>query len=156
MKVRALLAAGVLVVAAPTAASAVWGGEPDGDGHPNVGAFFFDFDDSGTISGDDLICTGSYVGTHFDHDVFLTAGHCLPPPEEGIPPEALSVSFDPDVSDGVASLIVVEEFHVMPGIGHDRGDLKDLGVLLMPPGSVDAAFDSPRRSSCRPKAISTT
>lgn len=28
----------------------------------------------------------------------------------------------------------------MPGFGHDRSDLRDLGVLLLPAGSVSAAF----------------
>lgn len=143
MRFRVLVAAGALLVGAPTSAVAVWGGVPDGEDHPSVGAMFGDFDEDGTISSDELVCSGSFAGTHGDHDVFLTAGHCLPPPEFDFPPEALSVSFDPDLRDGVASPIVVEEYHVMPGFGHDRGDLKDLGVLLVPAGSVDAAFDSP-------------
>ncbi|MFK5636132.1 hypothetical protein ACI3EQ_16340, partial [Ornithinimicrobium sp. LYQ103] len=60
MKVRAVVAAGALVLAAPTSAVAVWGGTPDGDDHPSVGGMFYDFDGSGTISGDELGCSGSY------------------------------------------------------------------------------------------------
>jgi hypothetical protein len=104
---------------------------------------YYDGDQDGTIIADELVCSGSYAGTHYGHDVFLTAGHCLPPPEFATAPEEISVSFDTDLRDGVSSPITVQAFNVMPGFGHDRGDLKDLGVLLMPPGSVDAAFGSP-------------
>lgn len=90
---------------------------------------------------DDL--SGSHAGTHYGHDVFLTAGHCSPPAEFEIPAAALAVSYDTDASDGVASPIQVEEYHVMPGFGRDLGDLRDLGVLLLPAGSVDAAFGPP-------------
>lgn len=143
MKARTLLAAGALIVVAPAPAAAVWGGTPDGNDHPSVGAMYYDGDQDGTTIADELVCSGSYAGTHYGHDVFLTAGHCLPPPEFPVAPHELSVSFDGDLRDGVSSPIAVQAFHVMPGFGHDRGDLKDLGVLLMPPGSVDAAFGSP-------------
>jgi len=123
----------------PASALAVWGGAPDGDGHPSVGAMYFDFDGSGTIEFYELICSGSYAGPSIDgqHDVFLTAGHCPPPAEAGIPAFLLHVSFDNDGKDGFDSLIPAEEYHVMPGFGHDLGDLRDLGVLLLPAGSVD-------------------
>lgn len=132
-----------LTLLLPASAGAVWGGQPDGDDHPSVGAMFFDPDQDGEIEAFQLICSGSHAGTHNGYDVFLTAGHCLPPAEEGIPAVALAVSYASDVSDGVASPIQVEEYHVMPGFGHDRGDLRDLGVLLLPAGSVDDAFGSP-------------
>lgn len=131
------------MVVAPAPAVAVWGGEPDGDDHPSVGAMFYDADGDGSVGAADLVCSGAFAGTHYGHDVFLTAGHCLPPPEFAIPPEAGRVSFDPDLRDGVASSIALQEYHVMPGFGHDRGDLRDLGVLLLPAGSVEAAFGSP-------------
>lgn len=131
------------MVLAPAPAVAVWGGAPDGDDHPSVGAMFFDADLDGSVTSADLVCSGAYAGTHYGNDVFLTAGHCLPPPEFGIPPQAGRVSFDTDLRDGVAASIPLEAYHVMPGFGHDRGDLRDLGVLLLPAGSVDAAFASP-------------
>lgn len=140
MKVRALIAAVALVVAAPSSALAVWGGEFDGDGHPNVGGMYYDFEPDGVLMAFELVCSGSFAGTHDGYDVFLTAGHCLPPPEFGIPAEALHVSFDPDLSDGVASPIEAEEYHIMPGFGRNSGDPKDLGVLLLAAGAVEDAF----------------
>ena len=129
-----------LMLLVPGSALAVWGGAPDGNDHPNVGAMYFDFDGSGSIEFFELICSGSYAGvSHDGYDVFLTAGHCLPPAELGIPPFLLNVSFDDDGSDGVAGLISVVSYHQMRGFGHDLGDLHDLGVLLLPPGSVAAA-----------------
>ncbi|HSJ34166.1 MAG TPA: trypsin-like serine protease [Acidimicrobiia bacterium] len=140
---RAAIAAIALTLVLPATAGAVWGGAPDGNDHPSVGAMYFDFDQSGTIDFFELVCSGSHAGTHNGYDVFLTAGHCLPPAELGIPAAALAVSYDSDGSDGVASPISAEQYHVMPGFGHDLGDLRDLGVLLLPAGSVDAAFGSP-------------
>lgn len=140
-KLAVLLFAMILMV--PGAALAVWGGAPDGNGHPSVGAMYFDFDNDGNVVVFDLICTGSYAGPSKDgqHDVFLTAGHCLPPAELGIPPFLLKVSFDNNESDIFPDTpITVDEYHQMPGFGHDRGDLHDLGILLLPSGSVQAAF----------------
>jgi hypothetical protein len=99
---------------------------------------YFDFDGSGEIEFYELICSGSYTGPSLDgsHDVFLTAGHCLPPAEPRLPPFLQNVSFDNDGKDGFDSLIQVEEYHQMPGFGHDLGDLRDLGVLLLPAGSA--------------------
>jgi hypothetical protein len=48
------------------------------------------------------------------------------------------VSFDGDGRDGVSSPIVVSEYHQMPGFFHDFGDPHDLGILLLPAGSVPA------------------
>ena len=76
--------------------------------------------------------------SHDGFDVFLTAGHCLPPAELGIPAFLLQVSFDEDGSDGVAGLITVESYHQMPGFGRDLGDLRDLGIMLLPRGSAAA------------------
>jgi hypothetical protein len=140
-KLALVLFAMVLVV--PGTALGVWGGTPDGNAHPSVGAMYFDGDNDGSVLVYDLICSGSYAGPSKDgqHDVFLTAGHCLPPAELGIPPFLLKVSFDDNGADIVPDApITVAEFHQMPGFGHDRGDLHDLGILLLPAGSVAAAF----------------
>lgn len=133
----------VVILVAPVAAFGVWGGEPDGNDHPSVGAMYFDFDNDGEVVVYDLICSGSYAGPSKDgqHDVFLTAGHCLPPAELEIPAFLLKVSFDDNGTDIVPdSPITVAEFHQMPDFGHDRGDFHDLGILLLPAGSVEAAF----------------
>lgn len=127
-----------VAVLMPATAFAVWGGSTD-TAHPGVGAMYFDFMGGGEPIIDGLICSGSYAGESKDgaHDVFLLAGHCLPPPDSGIGPEALYVSFDNNSSksstaDLVSDPIQVEEFHQMPGFGHDRGDSHDLAVLLLP------------------------
>lgn len=131
----------VLAVALPTAAHAVWGGQDD-FAHPGVGAMYFDFMGNGVAVADGLVCSGSYAGRSRNgaNDVFLTAGHCLPPAELGIPASALLVSFDRDARDGVSSPIKAVSYHQMPGFGHDLGDLRDLGILLLPAGSVPAGL----------------
>lgn len=141
----ALLAAvtAIAMVLGTSAAFGVWGGELDGDAHPSVGAMYFDGDVDGVVVVDDLICSGSYAGPSKDgeHDVFLTAGHCLPPAELGLPPFLLKVSFDNNEDDPFpATPITVEEYHQMPGFGHDSGDLHDLGILLLPRASVEANY----------------
>jgi hypothetical protein len=136
-----LMAAGVVLT--PITADAVWGGELDGDRHPAVGVVYFDGDGDGVVSVFDGVCSLGYVGPSADghHDVVLTAAHCLPPPEENLPPELVVVSFDNNEEDDIADTpIRVEGWEQMPGFGHDRGDLRDLGVFLLPAGSVAEAF----------------
>ena len=136
---RVALLAAVLAVALPGAAFAVWGGQQD-FAHPGVGAIYFDFTGNGAIEADELICSGSYAGRSKSgaNDVFLTAGHCLPPADAGIPANEVFVSFDGDGRNGVTGLIALSSYHQMPGFGHDSGDLHDLGILLLPAGSVPA------------------
>ena len=130
-----------LVTALPATALAVWGGAED-LAHPSVGALYFDFMDTGVAVPDGLVCSGSYAGESKDgqHDVFLTAGHCLPPAELGIAPADLLVSFDPDGRNGVSGAIEVSAYHQMPGFGRNLGDLRDLGILLLPVGSVSSGI----------------
>ena len=134
------LALGALV---PASAWGVWGGTLDTTQHPQVGAMYFDFEGGGTPVIEGLICSGSYAGESRDgrNDVFLLAGHCLPSPADGVDPGDLYVSFDSNaastgVSDPVSAPIQVVSYHQMPGFGHDRGDLRDLAVLLLPDDSV--------------------
>lgn len=131
----------VLSIALPATAHAVWGGQEDLT-HPSVGAMYFDFMGNGVAVPDGLVCSGSYAGRSSNgaNDVFLTAGHCLPPAELGIPASALLVSFDRDGRNGVSSPIAVSAYHQMPGFGRDLGDLRDLGILLLPAGSVGAGI----------------
>ena len=140
----------VLTLLLPGTALAVWGGTPDGTDHPGIGAMYFDFDGSGEIEVTDLNCSGSYAGPTKagyeggPYDVFLLAGHCLPPAFFGIPAQALFVSYDnnegaADIFDTVSGLIQGQEYHQMPGFGQNRGDLRDLGVILLPAGSAGGA-----------------
>ena len=130
----------------PAGASGVWGGTLD-TAHPQVGAMYFDYEGTGQPRIDGIICSGSFAGDSRDglHDVFLLAGHCLPSAADGIPAGALFVSFsnNASVTDThalVSSPIQVQEYHQMPGFGHDRGDLRDLGVLLLPKDSVPSGI----------------
>jgi hypothetical protein len=134
------LAALMLALAAlllPAGASGVWGGTLDTT-HPQVGAMYVDFDGSGTWTLDELVCSGSYAGTarNSANGVFLTAGHCIPPAELGIPAAALRVSFSNNASAAsldtqISNPISVASYHQMPGFGHDLGDFHDLGILLL-------------------------
>lgn len=147
-----LLAMAAGLALTPITAHAVWGGELDGDRHPAVGVVYFDGDGDGVVSVFDGVCSLGYLGPSIDgsHDVVLTAGHCLPPPEENIPTELVFVSFDNNEDDEVPDTpIQVSGWEQMPGWGHDRGDLRDLGVFLLPPGSVPAAFPAAAASPVR-------
>jgi hypothetical protein len=130
-----------LAAALPTTALAVWGGQED-VAHPGVGAMYFDVLGNGVAVPDGLVCSGSYACRSKDgrHDVFLTAGHCLPPAELEIPAADLLVSFDRDARNGVPGPIEVSAYHQMPGFGRNLGDLRDLGILLLPAGSVAAGI----------------
>ena len=139
---RIALAAAVLAVSLPATALAVWGGTTDVT-HPGVGAMYFDFMDTGVAVPAGLVCSGSYAGPSSGRDARrLPDGGALPAArfELGIPPSALIVSFDGDGTNGVSGQIKVSEYHQMPGFGHDAGDLHDLGILLLPAGSVGAGI----------------
>ncbi len=144
-----IAAATALVLTAlliPASASGVWGGALD-TAHPQVGAMYFDYEGTGEPRIDGQICSGSYAGESKDgrNDVFLTAGHCMPPPELGIPASDIYVSFDSNASssdphDLVSSPIQVQSYHLMPGFGHHAGDPRDIGILLLPKDSVPASL----------------
>jgi hypothetical protein len=144
--VRRLFALAAVLAALPASAWAVWGGSLD-TAHPQVGAMYYDYAGTDVPTVDGLICSGSYAGESKDglNDVFLLAGHCLPAPPDGIDPADLYVSFDSnasvtDIADPVSSPIQVSSFHQMPGFGHDLGDLRDLGILLLPDDSVPGSI----------------
>ena len=115
---------------------AVWGGQED-TAHPGVGAMYFDEDGDGVVTSETLGCSGSYAGPSKDGtaDVFLTAGHCIPPAELEIPASDIRVSFDRDGRNGVSGSVAALSYHQMPGFGHDFGDRRDLGILLLPRGT---------------------
>jgi hypothetical protein len=134
---RLSLAAGVLLATVPV--GAITNGVPDGNAHPIVGGLFADFDGNGTISGDELVCSGSYAGRSRDGgaDVFLTAAHCIEfGPDIGI--TQWYVSFDNSVldADGPTGLIASVDFAWDPLFFFRRSDGHDFGVVLLPAGSV--------------------
>lgn len=135
---RLAIAVVVLALLALTPnAWAVWGGQEDLT-HTGVGAMYFDEDGDGVVTAEWQVCTGSYAGRSKDggSDVILMAGHCVPPAEAGIPASALLFSFDRDARDGVSNTIAATSYHQMPGFGHDAGDRRDLGVVLLPARSA--------------------
>jgi hypothetical protein len=135
-----VLALSLLLVVAPEV-GAVWGGDADVD-PPQVGAMYFDGNNDQSVTADEGVCTGSYVGRSKDGDadVFLTAGHCIPPAEvaEMFPPERFYVSFDGDATDGVTGAIQVLAYQQMPGFNQSHGDAHDLGLVFLPAGSTGA------------------
>ena len=80
-----LLITGCLSFILASPASAIVGGQPDGDQHPSVG-LVTGYDETGLYYG----CSGTLIS----QTVFLTAAHCLPGVEVGQPDE-IRVSFDP-------------------------------------------------------------
>jgi len=122
--------------------SGVWAisnGVPDGNAHPAVGALYIDFDGNGTITGDELLCSGSYVGRTKDgaNDAFMTAGHCVAfAVSNNI--DRMYVSFDTRAFDpnGPVGVIASVAFHADPSFGHDNGNAFDFGIVLLPAGSV--------------------
>jgi hypothetical protein len=135
--VRCSVIAGALLAAAPV--GAITNGVPDGNAHPMVGGLFADFDGNGTISGDELLCSGSFAGRSKDGsaDVFLTAAHCIEfGPDIGI--TQWYVSFDNAVldADGPTGLIASIDFAWDPAFFFRVSDGRDFGVVLLPAGSV--------------------
>jgi len=129
-----------LVLSASMPAMGAWGGIPDGNQHPMVGAMYADFNEDQQITWDELVCSGSFAGPSKDggSQVFLTAGHCVAwAPDEGI--DSFWVSFDPDPQEGDGvpeGLIQASAFYWDPRFGHDASNCYDSAVLLLPTGSV--------------------
>jgi hypothetical protein len=110
----------MLIVAAITAvvslmvmpqAGGITFGEPDGNGHPNVGAMLANF------GGDDIpFCSGSLIAP----DVFLTAAHCIVgaeqiAEEEEVEP-SFSVSFDSELGEFPEGDFDIHEFDLAAGV----------------------------------------
>jgi secreted trypsin-like serine protease len=88
-KIVAALAA-ILVLLVPVAGASAQTGDaqPDGNGHPNVGALLAKRTD-GSLA---IICSGTLVSTR----VFLTAGHCTSYMENTLGQHDAFVTFDPN------------------------------------------------------------
>jgi hypothetical protein len=122
--------AAALLIALPV--GAISNGVPDGNGHPNVGALLADFNDDGTITGDEAFCSGSLIAA----GVFLTAGHCV----EFLDPsgiETIYVSFDSALLvGGPGALIPSTTWHFDPLFYSSFRAAHDIGVVLLPAGST--------------------
>jgi hypothetical protein len=110
MLIVAAMTAVVSLMVMPQAAGITFG-EPDGNGHPNVGAMLVNF------GGDDIpFCSGSLIAP----DVFLTAAHCIVgaeqiAEEEEVEP-SFSVSFDSELGEFPEGDFDIHEFDLAAGV----------------------------------------
>jgi secreted trypsin-like serine protease len=105
-----------------TVTLAITFGEPDGDGHPNVGAMIVLEPDGVKY----LYCSGTLIAP----DVFLTAAHCTAAAAAyGADPHDVFVTFDP-VYDEDATLHR-GTYYLNPNYGHDSHDLNDVAVIIL-------------------------
>lgn len=110
----------VLLVAAPLALAITFG-QPDGDGHPNVGAMLVEEPDGVKY----FYCTGTLIAPH----VFLTAAHCTAAAAAyGADPHDAYVTFDSDL-DG--AILLRGTYRLNPNYGHDMHDLHDVAVIIL-------------------------
>jgi hypothetical protein len=115
---RALALAGALLVslvAAPSAA-AITNGEPDGQGHPNVGGLVAP---EPYADGTWLYCSGTLIAP----TVFLTAAHCG---EDG---ERVRVTFDTAYEDGDRTY--AGTFEADPLYPGSQSDPHDIAVVVL-------------------------
>jgi V8-like Glu-specific endopeptidase len=105
--------AAFLLVAAP--AQAITYGQPDGNGHPNVGGLVSPTQYS---DGTWLYCSGTLISP----TVFLTAAHC----DEGTP--QVTVTFAPAYKAGDETY--TGAWYADPLYGHDQSDSHDIAVVV--------------------------
>ena len=117
--------------AVPRSPRPIVNGTPTGNLYPSVGALAFDYDDNGTIDGDDEWCTGSLISP----TVFLTAAHCVVTPYTP-PGSQFYVSFAPDLYANSAVFIKATGYAYDPEYGHDQANLHDLAVIFLPERST--------------------
>jgi hypothetical protein len=111
----------ILLIAVPLA-QAITFGQPDGDGHPNVGAMIV-LEPDGVMY---LYCSGTLIAP----DVFLTAAHCTAAAAAyGAAPEDVFVTFD-SVYDEDA-MLYPGTYRLNPNYGHDMHDLNDVAVIVL-------------------------
>jgi secreted trypsin-like serine protease len=109
-----------LIIVIPV--QAITFGQPDGDGHPNVGAMIVQEPDGVKY----LYCSGTLIAP----DVFLSAAHCTAAAAYyGAEPHDAYVTFDP-VWDENATLHR-GTYHLNPNYGHDSHDLNDVAVIIL-------------------------
>jgi hypothetical protein len=120
-KLKLALLAGVaaLTLLAVLPAQAITGGQPDGNGHPNVGVIILDFGD-----GPQRECSGELIAPM----QFLTAAHCTSFLSLD---QIVGVSFDPVFDPNTSTIIPAASLAVDPLFGKDVGDLHDLAVITL-------------------------
>jgi hypothetical protein len=117
----AVTAAAMITTAAP--AGAITNGQPDGNGHPNVGLMVLH------APGEDVfrLCSGFLIAPN----QFLTAAHCLAwLPGSGVILDG--VTFDPVFDAATVNIVPATSFTVDPQYtGRDNGDRHDMGVITL-------------------------
>jgi hypothetical protein len=126
MKLRLLILAGVVsltVVLAVVPAQAITYGQPDGNGHPNVGVMVVERGSSGPSRQ----CSGELIAP----TQFLTAAHCTAGLINNPFVHLDGVTFDPTFDPNASTVIPAASVTVDPLFGKDLGDLHDLGVITL-------------------------
>jgi hypothetical protein len=134
----------LVLVAGP--AGAITYGQPDGNGHPNVGAVMAEWREPGTI---ESLCTGTLISP----TVFLTAAHCTAFLEsEGI--TDVWVTFDPDLT--VPNTLIPGTMHTNPKFNQRQADTGDLAVITFDapvPGITPATLPPAGRFNRKPAEL---
>jgi hypothetical protein len=111
----------ILLIAVPMA-QAITFGQPDGEGHPNVGAMIVLEPDGVKY----LYCSGTLIAP----DVFLTAAHCTAAAAAyGADPHDAYVTFDPVWDENTT--LHRGTYYLNPDYGHDMHDLHDVAVIVL-------------------------
>lgn len=127
--VAGIIAVASLVIAAP--ASAITNGQPDGNGHPEVGALLAQ---QAFSDGTWAECSGTLIAPK----VFLTAAHC----DEGV--SHVNVTFDSSYAYPTGATFS-GTWHADPAFSKAQGDPHDIAVVVLdnpvaiPPTGLPAA-----------------
>ena len=112
----------VIMLAVVPIARAITFGQPDGNGHPNVGAMIVQEPDGIKY----LYCSGTLIAP----DVFMTAAHCTyAAAAYGADPHDVYVSFDPVLDENAT--LYQGTYDLNPNYGHDMHDLHDVAVIML-------------------------
>lgn len=117
MKLRLYLLTVALALVVVTPAAGIIGGQPDGNGHPNVGAIDM------RVIGSPFPCSGTLISS----TVFLTAGHCTTFLQSaGV--NTVRVTFNSVFSD--SGTFYTGAVHTNPAFTRRQNDPGDMGVIV--------------------------
>ena len=117
-----LAAVVAIMLAVVPVAEAITFGQPDGDGHPNVGAMI-------VLEPDGIkyfYCSGTLIAPN----VFLTAAHCTAAAAAyGADPHDVFVTFDSVWNENAT--LHQGTYDLNPNYGHDSHDANDVAVIIL-------------------------